>query len=596
MATTVLTSSDFVSNSNAVQARTDGSLFIEREETDDYLIGIVSRESFDLSAANKTLRIVFKAQPFSPFVRSGTFGSSFGDNFAFLTKAPNSDNLWSGNDLSDGCQKEDRRENVDSYQRRTFYGVDTSSTHTIVKSGSLFGFQGSNDNAELDLEDLETISQIATGAGFTIALRQNGTVTFYGSDRDGDLALPTEWTTVDENMIVDICAGEDFYAAIFNSGNVSVIGLDIGDDNKAVQITGQGNNLALLHTDGTFDIFGDNEFGQVDDKPNITAKKVSCGEQIISAITENGEIITWGKDVDGTNTITGENGNFFLDVVAGNGWSIGIVNNLSFVEIGNVPSSVNDVLTGTSGSKKTANSWNDAFENYPMLQERGGFNIMFGIQKGSLPESMQTFSDISDHSWPIIVGSNNHDTLFEAIPEVMKGTILSKDKSGQDFIYDIKGTGMTSGHIPLEGSLITNGEEKYEMTVSFSPIGKVTSCRKLFGGYSEKMQGSHMNLSEAAYSDCRIALYIRNCSAFEIDFVEITDETDPLLVPLEVIYRDNDVSVMQTKASALITDIMDSVEALIEGQEVVRDKIVALTNSQKNNFDDIYDRLENLED
>ena len=605
MASTILTGNDFMVNSNSIQIGQDGSIAVDNVRSDDYDIAIVSRDAFDFTTGNKSVRFVFSVAPYTTAARNGIFGAGASGRFAALID--DGKNVeWKGDTFSSSCPGTPDCVTMPEYQCDRFYGVGVSSTHTVVKTGHCIGTSGDNTNKQLDIASPETVEAVACGNGFTLIMRNTGVVELIGDDHNGSITVPDSCVKFDTNdRPINIAAGEDFIAILKRDGTIAVSGsIDesavSGLKKTIVAISAGSSHLLALSLDGTIFGFGDNTHGQIA-VPSIKALKVSAAHNRNTMLAEDGSVYEWGEGISGTQKINSiPNGAQVIDVIAGESFSIAVLKDRTFIVSGSTPKYLNDMIGKKIGGPKSVASTDDAYDMFPMLRDITGFNVMAGIQKDNLDSSYHEYVAQDNSMKPIITGRDGYNSVFTGIRGAFKGTILAKVDNGADMCFDLKGSDYdpytATGHLPVSTNFITSeANEKYEIIISFSPFGKIIKFRKKNGEYAQEMPFKHLSVEETGYSAGRVALYIRNAKDFVLDYVEVTDELDASLLPAEIIYRDIDTAVLHTKAAEMVVDLADAVETVSDLAKKSSSAIRTLNQNYKNNLTDIFSRLEKLE-
>ena len=605
MASTLLTGSDFVTNSNLVQVGQDGDIVVDNVRSNDYDVAIVSRDAFDFTTGNKSVRFVFSVAPYTTAARAGVFGAGSVGRFAAIV-----DNgittEWKGDTFSSACPGAPDCVTLSAYQCTKFYSVDASSTHTVVKTGQCIGTSGDNTNGQLDIASPETVESVACGNGFTAVMRSTGIVELIGDDHDGLIVVPASWTTFNDNTRpIEIVAGEDFIAILKRDGSIEAIG-SISTDNFSalsetiVSISAGSLHLVATSLNGSMFGFGDNTHGQIT-VPSHKALKVSCSVNRTTMLAEDGSVYEWGESLSGTQTVTSiPAGSQVVDVIAGESFSLAVIKDRTVFVSGTVPAYLADITGNKIGSATSVTEMDDAYDFFPMLRDITGVNILAGVQEDNLDSTYHKYIASDSSVKPIITGRDGYNTVFTGIRGAFKGAILAKVDNGGDMCFDLKGSDYdpftSTGHLPISTNFITSDvNEKYEIVITFSPFGKIIKFRKLSGEYAQEMPFKHLSVEETGYSAGRVALYLRNAKDFVLDFAEVTDELDAALLPAEIIYRDIDTAVLHTKAAEMVIDIGDAVEAVADISKASAATIRELNSNYKASMSDIFSRLETLE-
>ena len=605
MASTILTGNDFISNSNSVQIGQDGDVTIDNTRSDDYDIAIVSRDAFDFTTGNKSVRFVFSVAPYTTAARSGIFGAGASGKFAALVDDGSSVE-WKGDTFSSSCPGTPDCVTMSQYQCDKFYGVGVSSTHTVVKTGQCIGTSGDDSNGQLDITSPETVEAVACGNGFTLIMRNTGVVEFIGDNHDDSIAVPDSCVNFNTNTRpISIAAGEDFIAILKRDGTISASG-SISDSDLSnltetiVSISAGSQHLLAVSLDGTIFGFGDNTKNQTA-VPSVKALKVSAGHNRNAILAEDGNVYEWGEGISDVQKMGSiPSGSQVIDVIAGESFSIAVLKDRTFILSGSTPAYLDDITGEKIGGAKSISSMDDAYDMFPMLRDITGLNIMAGVQEDNLDSTYHQYVAQDDSVKPIITGRDGYNTVFTGIRGAFKGAILAKVDNGGDMCFDLKGSDYdpytASGHLPVSTNFITSDtSEKYEIIIGFSPFGKIIKFRKTNGEYAQEMPFKHLSIEETGYSAGRVALYIRNAKDFILDYAEVTDELDASLLPAEIIYRDIDTAVLHTKAAEMVVDLADAVETVSDLAKQSSSVIRTLNENYKSNLADIFSRLETLE-
>eukprot|EP00884_Botryococcus_braunii_P013111 jgi/Botrbrau1/21800/Bobra.0190s0025.2 len=245
---------------------------------------------------------------------------------------------------------------VSAFSGRVVQNVACGDTHTLVTTddGVLFAF-GRNQNGQLGLgtnddaflprvvEKLKGsfVSSIAAGAEHSVVSLDNGEVYAWGWGRYGNLGdgsiedrwEPTKVLGLEGVKVTKVCCGWRHSCAIDDKGVIFTFGwskygqLGHGDfkdslipkaveslkDKAMTMIAGGWRHTIAGDADGKLYGWGWNKFGQLGNGTNedanapklITtleskkAKLISCGWRHTVAVTEDGQVYSWGRGVHG---------------------------------------------------------------------------------------------------------------------------------------------------------------------------------------------------------------------------------------------------------------------------------------------------------
>jgi alpha-tubulin suppressor-like RCC1 family protein len=607
MGSILLTGGDFVSNTNDFQVADDGAIVVDSVRSNDYSAAIVSRDAFDFTTGNKSVRFVFTASPYVTAARRGIFGAGASGKFAAVVD--NGDSVeWKGDTFSSSCPGTPNCEGLSARECASYYSVGISSTHTVVKSGACIGTAGDNSKGQLDIDSPDTVAQVSAGNGFTVIMRNDGVVTLLGNNSDDSLSVPASMTSFTENdMPISISAGEEFFATLFRNGTVEVVGssrdsmVDL-DGKVAVSISAGNQSVAIMTMDGTvfeYTVSGDqSELNEI----MTGCLKISSAADRIAMLCEDGKVRVVGSDISGVREVGSiPSGSQVIDVIAGESFTLCVLKDRTVVVDEAAPDYLSDISAEKIGGPASVSEIDDAYDMFPMLRDITGINVMAGVQNDQLDSSYLLYTSISGETKPIISGRTGYNSIFTGIRGAFKGAILAKTDNGGDMCFDIVGSEYNpytaTGHLPISTNFITDNEdEKYEIIVTFSPFGKIIKFRKSSGEYWQEMPFKHISLEETGFSAGRVALYIRNVKDFRMEFAEVTDELDASLLPPEIVYRDIDTAVLHTKAAEMVIDLADAVETIGDSAKLTSQFVRALNADYKEKIQDILDRLTALEE
>ena len=153
------------------------------------------------------------------------------------------------------------------------------------------------------------MTAIAAGAQHSLALLNDGTVTAWGNNLEGETNVPPDLTNV-----VRIAAGYYHNLALKRDGTVVCWGNNTftecdppgGLDGVIAIVAGNGFSLAL-RTNGLIVAWGDNSFGQLAIPAVLLtgtgAAAIAAGGAHCLALREGGRVIAWGQNDFGATTV-----------------------------------------------------------------------------------------------------------------------------------------------------------------------------------------------------------------------------------------------------------------------------------------------------
>ncbi|ESO86089.1 hypothetical protein LOTGIDRAFT_204579 [Lottia gigantea] len=192
--------------------------------------------------------------------------------------------------------------------------VECGSDHTLflTKTGEVYscglGADGqtglgmyNNQGTPLKLEgdiQKEKIVSVASKGDCVLAVSKKGEVFGWGNSEYNQLSMVTEETQVnvprhlpiakDCGRIIQVAAGGSICAVLNEHGEVYVWGYGILG--KGLQV-----DMSLMPTKIPQALFGESEL-----LPNIKVTNIICGLNHFVALTDKGDVYTWGKDKDGS--------------------------------------------------------------------------------------------------------------------------------------------------------------------------------------------------------------------------------------------------------------------------------------------------------
>ena len=206
---------------------------------------------------------------------------------------------------------------------------------------------------------LNGIVQVAAGEHHVVSLRSDGTVVAWGRKADGITKVP-----VGLNSVVQISAGGSTTAALKSDGSVVTWGSFYSDDewpvpaglSGVVQIAVGSRHLVALKSDGNIVAWGYNAYGQCNVPTSLSGViQVAAGGYHTVVLKSDGSVIAWGSNSQGQcNVPDGLNG--VVQVAALVGCSVALKSDGTVIAWGsnrwgecNVPSGLNGVVQVAGG-------------------------------------------------------------------------------------------------------------------------------------------------------------------------------------------------------------------------------------------------------
>lgn len=152
---------------------------------------------------------------------------------------------------------------------------------------------------------LSGVASVSSGNGFTLALKNDGTVVGWGDNSTGETTIPSGLTDVTA-VSAGSGSGQGFGLALKSDGTVVGWGDDTHGQTKIpfgltnVTAISAGYGFALaLKSDGTVVGWGDNSFGQTSIPSGLTnVTAISAGNDFGVALKSDGTVVAWGDTTD----------------------------------------------------------------------------------------------------------------------------------------------------------------------------------------------------------------------------------------------------------------------------------------------------------
>lgn len=548
MATQKLSGNDFIVKGD-FQLLDDGTLFLDRASEQDYNIALVSKEVFSFNH-NKSVVFIFRADPFTEKYREPTI--YFDDiNMAFI------------NDSNKLFINEEQIGSFPDFKKlkgsKNYVGVldkDNLLIYSITDGSKIYEANGVD---EFDVGD-DCYGYIIDGKVVVNAKEDNN---------------PVLNTPEIENPI-KVAFGESVGAALLNNGNVVVWGnTDFKPDGQFQDVQIAKNLIGLLDVDNTLKIVDLTSGDIVSIQDNIA----------FFSLNDKGEIAF--VRIDGTSNIV-------------DGYPVEVHKYddkyIAFMRDG-------EIITNIQTEEKLKAYYchqliSEDFAFYPQLQDNRAFNVLFAIQRNDLPSDTPIYFNPSGEATPIIRAKENK-SAFSYLSKNTKGFIISKFSKGKDFFFNVKGEDnapfYVNGGETLPSQLVDFGKNLYKVAISFTPFGKVLRVFKEIDGEFIEIKAKYLSLEENPFANGRLAIYIKSASSFHLISVEVTDELDTSLLPEEIIYRDIDTDILQTKVAESLNKHTKAITKIMSAVEKQASTLQKVVNQIKDKFADLEERISNLE-
>ena len=212
------------------------------------------------------------------------------------------------------------------------------------------------------------VIKVATGGGHTVALRDDGTVTAWGENSDGQISIPVGLTNV-----MSVAAGGSTTVALKEDGTVVAWGSNYDGQtsvptglSEVVAIAAGGRHTVALKSDGKVVAWGNNEHGQTTVPTDLSGVvAVAVGSTHTVALKGDGTVVAWGSNVFNQSAVP-SNLSGVVAVAAGSCHTVAMKDDGTLVAWGDnsngqtvVPSNLFDVVAVAAGSNHTLALRND---------------------------------------------------------------------------------------------------------------------------------------------------------------------------------------------------------------------------------------------
>jgi len=584
MSTQILSNSDFSIKSRNAISTDNGTLFIKTDKNNDYNVGIVSNNVFNLTR-NKSIVFKFKADPYVEVTKLKTIWAKDDDT-----------NIYVSNDLKLIVNNEENGDFTGSK-----FKVDGSNTNAVVYYEDKAKYFGDDSNNQVTDAPTDNVFCACAGDGFIGCITVNDdnkvVVNVYGKDNDDSVAVPDGVNNYDssEDTPSKIFSGSNFVVTLKKNGKIIAWGNNkiVDEINKDLiysDIVANDNSIGLLDINSNLHTFVYNA-----DSDEVNYVKVNDVENFY--IYNNNVVLTKLNGVVLYGELDKE-----LDVLPDIKYPVEYIvdNNGKKILLGlNEDVLLNETNINPVTYKPEENN-NEDYKRYPNLKRNDSFNMFFGIQNNSLPADIEYYTNNSGESTPIVVSSAGDNSMFSFIANNCKGFILTKYNNGADLLYNVKTKTkagfLVDGFTVIPEEVIDYSDNIYKLVINFSPMGKSFRIFKEINGAEYEIASHFISIEEYPFELGRIAIYGKGVSNFELIDTSITDELDTSLLPEEILYRDLDMDVLQTKVAESMNIHYEAVKNMNSNLQKIGLLLEKMSKVYSERFGNIEQRLDNLED
>ena len=575
MATQKLTNSDFSVVGATATLTEDGGIYLNNVKNQDYNTGIVSNDTFDLSV-NKSVVFLFKADPYVETELPIPYWFS-GDEKIYI------------NNEKKLIVNEEEKVSFDEINFQSLK-LDGSLTNKVALINNNVYVYGDNSNGQIDNQP-DNVVDIAAGDGFIAYIYKNtdenkNIVVVNGKSAGNNVSVPDTVNDYDSSTDapVKIFAGSDFIIIKKANGKISIWG---DGDYSAVDTTltyktikAFKNSLTLIDTDNNLYFFNFID-GTVNTESEVQDAQLANGKYYIVSL--NGVVKIYNEEEIELSlkypvwSFVDENGNYL------------------FVDRDNKRSGISlDVIAYQENINNK-----QAFAKYPELARNDIFNVVFGVQTHNVsPDVVYGINSLGEQT-PVITGSTEKDTVFETLANNVKGYCIVKHPNGADLAYNFKAQPknnfLIDGFSVIPEEFLSFDNNIYKLVISFTPFGKSLRLFKSINGNFVEIKTKMLSVEEPSFETGKLAVYIKGASSFELLEAEITDELNTSLLPEEIIYRDIDTAVLQTKVAESMNKHVEAIKSISNTLTVLADKFKTQNQNNKAKFEEIENRLSQLE-
>ena len=189
------------------------------------------------------------------------------------------------------------------------YGLNQGFSLALRDNGTVVAW-GNHDHGQTNIPSgLTNVVAIAAGVYHGLALRKNGTVSAWGawwaSDVSNNVIYPAVTVPSGLTNVIAVAAGSDHDLALRLDGSVVAWGYYTNADyvkvptnlQPAKAVTAGWEHSVALRTNGTVVAWGYDDFGALDVPSNLSnVVAIAAGENHTLALKSDGKVVAWGND------------------------------------------------------------------------------------------------------------------------------------------------------------------------------------------------------------------------------------------------------------------------------------------------------------
>ena len=556
----------------------DDSLFLKRTSNSSYEYAIVSKDVFTFNT-NKSVVFTFRADPFTEVKRPSTVWFSK-NNYAYVNDLKklivNGEAIYKVESAKFNLKGSDKYIGILDENKLNIFNFSKGSSSASA-SGSSSG--SSNGNSNTTIDGVVNFDVANNAYGFIYMDNGKTKVAIHVDDSSNPI----------KNIPDNVNNYKDTKKAPVKIAIGNQVGLILLADGSIVKLGNVNYDFSGLY----YDIKAEKDIlGAVDVTNNLTIVNNTTSKietiQKVSFFNIGADETISTVSVDGTyKGITC----YPVEVYASDNKEIIVCRN------GNVTSTNPDIVN-LIPYKSMGNL--EEFKLHPVLDVTDAFNVMFGVQTNNIDsKETKTYVNASGEAVPIIIGNNKDNNLFKTIAKNVKGFFYNKYVDGSDVFLNSKGQNLgdfvVEGANVLPSQLVDFQNNIYKLVITFSPFGKSLRVFKAVDGEFVEIRAKFLSLEEDPFPSGRIALYIKSASSFHLMEVEVTDELDVTLLPEEIIYRDLDTDILQTKVAESLNKHIESYKSVVAAIKKQTETLKKVTQIAQEKFDNLDERLKKLE-